>query len=113
MLAEEASEYCPAGETDTYIVRLAGDMDIHHADDVRSTLLTAIARAPRRADVVIDLRNSSFCDSSGLNVLLLARRRAQESGHSIRLAAPSHQMLRLLELTGSVGLFPVGPTVRD
>ncbi|MFD9304811.1 STAS domain-containing protein [Streptomyces sp. NPDC060048] len=93
------------------VVHVRGDMDVDHADELRSALLLAIDSAPARAAITVDLRNSSFCDSSGLNALLTARRRALESGHVLGLAAPSHQMLRLLELSDTADLFPLGPAL--
>ncbi|WP_418959791.1 STAS domain-containing protein [Streptomyces tritici] len=103
-------EHTPHTETDTrtedpYVLGLRGDMDLHHADELRALLFAGIAQAPDGAEIVIDLRNSSFCDTTGLNVLLAARDEALDRGHSVRLAAPSHQMVRLLEITGRVGLF--------
>ncbi|MEF2529352.1 MULTISPECIES: STAS domain-containing protein [Streptomyces] len=95
------------------VVRVSGEMDIDHAAALRTALDAAISRAPDRVDVVVDLRNSSFCDSSGLTVLLAAREKARADGHALRLAAPSHQLLRLLELTGSVELFSLGSTAED
>ncbi|MER5204110.1 STAS domain-containing protein [Streptomyces sp. NPDC002825] len=92
-----------------FVVWLSGDLDLDHSAELRSLLLDAVARAPRGADIVVDLQNSSFCDSAGLNLLLTARESALASGSRITLAAPSHQMVRLLEITGSVGLFGFGP----
>ncbi|MFD9355683.1 STAS domain-containing protein [Streptomyces sp. NPDC060031] len=103
----EAGLTAPTPET--CVVHVRGDMDLDHAEELRSALLFAVSHASRDATIDIDLRNSSFCDSSGLGVLLAARRRAEESGHVLRLTAPSHQMLRLLALSDSAALFPVGP----
>ncbi|GHG11305.1 STAS domain-containing protein [Streptomyces filamentosus] len=96
----------------TFVVRVAGDMDLEHAAGLRSLLLDGVARAPRGADVVVDLQNSSFCDSTGLTLLLAARQALRETGSRLTLAAPSHQMVRLLELTDCVGLFRLGPATR-
>ncbi|CAL9341561.1 Putative anti-sigma factor antagonist [Streptomyces sp. enrichment culture] len=95
------------------VVRVSGEMDLDHASELRTALDRAISRAADRADVVVDLRHSSFCDSAGLTVLLAAREKARADGHVLRLAAPSHQMLRLLELTGSFELFSFGSTAAD
>ncbi|WP_078857526.1 STAS domain-containing protein [Streptomyces sp. NRRL F-4474] len=94
-----------------YVVRVSGDMDLDHAAELRATLAEALAQAPEGAEIIVDLRNSSFCDSSGLNTLLDARRQALQAGQILRLAAPSHQLLRLLELTGSSGSFPLDAAV--
>lgn len=76
-------------------------------------LFKAIAEAPPGSEVLIDLTYSSFCDSSGLNTLLAARQRAAEAGHTFRLGAPSHQMLRLMEITAATGVFAMGPVPQD
>ncbi|GAA2778824.1 STAS domain-containing protein [Streptomyces showdoensis] len=94
-------------------VDIHGDMDIHHVPRWRAALDEALAGAPESAEVVVDLRNSSFCDSSGLNVLLAAAEKARRTGRILRLAVPSHQMLRLLDITGATNLLPVGPALPD
>ncbi|MFD6229236.1 STAS domain-containing protein [Streptomyces sp. NPDC060232] len=99
------------GHHDRYVVRVSGDMDLDHAGELRETLAAALSQAPEGADITVDLRNSSFCDSTGLNTLLNARRQGARTGHVLRLAAPSHQLLRLLELTGSSGSFPLDASV--
>ncbi|MBT2470039.1 anti-sigma factor antagonist [Streptomyces sp. ISL-66] len=94
---------------ETVVIRLSGEMDITRVSEVRAALLHAVTRADGPLDIVVDLSGLTFCDSSGLNVLLRARLEAVESGHTLRLAAPNPQMVRLLELTGALGLFPVDP----
>ncbi|MFJ4862842.1 MULTISPECIES: STAS domain-containing protein [unclassified Streptomyces] len=92
-----------------WVIHVRGVMDLDHLAELSAALLSGIqvAHEEGRADLVVDLTHSSFCDSSGLGALLRARRAAAEQGITVRLAAPSHQMLRLLELTGTQGLFPL------
>ncbi|AWZ06325.1 MULTISPECIES: STAS domain-containing protein [unclassified Streptomyces] len=103
-------------------VRPVGEMDIETASALLLALTEALAlaQAQTHADVnapaspakavVVDCSRLTFCDSSALNALLTARRAAQEAGTAIRLAAPGPQLLRLLEITGALALFPVDPT---
>ncbi|MFF8375609.1 STAS domain-containing protein [Streptomyces sp. NPDC015661] len=95
------------------VVRVSGEMDFEHAEELRASLAAALDGAPDGSDIVIDLRNSSFCDSSGLNVLLSVRLQALKRGVHLVLAAPSHQMVRLLEFTRSEGLFTYNPVATD
>ncbi|MFG2335205.1 STAS domain-containing protein [Streptomyces yangpuensis] len=99
------------GHSGPCVVPVSGDMDLDHVGELRETLAAALAQAPEGADIIVDLRNSSFCDSAGLNALLDARRQGIRTGHVLRLVAPSHQLLRLLELTGSNGSFPLDASV--
>ncbi|MFD0375958.1 STAS domain-containing protein [Streptomyces sp. NPDC127112] len=92
-----------------YVVRVSGEMDHDHAEQLSALLTAAVDETPEGADIIVDLRNSSFCDSSGLSVLLAARQQAQEARHHLVLAAPSHQLVRVLELTESADLFTLAP----
>ncbi|MFF5714096.1 STAS domain-containing protein [Streptomyces sp. 62] len=105
----------PTARTDRgrSVVRVSGEMDYEHAEELHASLATALDGAPAGSDIVVDLQNSSFCDSSGLNVLLSVRLEALKRGVHLVLAAPSHQMIRLLEFTGSDDLFTYVPVVTD
>ncbi|MER6443883.1 STAS domain-containing protein [Streptomyces venezuelae] len=93
------------------VVHITGEIDIHHAGELENLIMAALADPKSSTEIIVDLSNSSFCDSSGLNALLRAREAARRSGRSLSLAAPSHQMLRLLDLTGTAVLFPVRSAV--
>ncbi|MGW4745024.1 STAS domain-containing protein [Streptomyces sp. NPDC004290] len=95
------------------VVRVSGEMDFEHVRALTASFTAALEQAPAGADIVVDLRYSSFCDSSGLNALLAARRRALRRGQRLVLAAPSHQMIRLLERTHTDTLFTYAPAVTD
>ncbi|WP_051837258.1 STAS domain-containing protein [Streptomyces sp. NRRL F-2580] len=89
------------------VVRVSGEIDLDRAPQLRDALHTVITRpdgpdGPDGPDeIVVDLAELTFCDSSGLNALLQARLTAQEHGRRIRLHAPASQVMHLLELTGA------------
>lgn len=91
------------------VVHVSGEIDIQHAGELEGLLTVAFSSAEPSTAIIVDLSNSSFCDSSGLNALIRAREAGVRTGHALILAAPSHQMLRLLDLTGTAALFPVQP----
>ncbi|WP_327281328.1 STAS domain-containing protein [Streptomyces sp. NBC_01205] len=96
------------GITGRNVVRVVGELGLDHVRAVDEALLAVLADADGPTEIVVDLSNSSFCDSSGLNALLRARELGLRAGHTlVVLAAPSHQLLRLLHLTGSADLFLV------
>ncbi|MFJ8143138.1 STAS domain-containing protein [Streptomyces sp. NPDC096013] len=86
------------------VATVTGDLNVGSAPAVYQLALEAIHRWPH---VIIDLSGVTFCDSSGFNALLRLRRRAQESGNRLSLAAPPTQVARLLTLTGAGTVFPV------
>jgi anti-anti-sigma factor len=50
---------------------------------------------------MLDLRNLTFIDCSGLRVCLQARARAGVNGHTFQIVAASSFARRLFELTGT------------
>ena len=57
--------------------------------------------------VVIDLAGVSFIDSSGLRSLLALSRAADAQGSSVTLRSVGPEVARLLEITGTAGLFGI------
>ena len=92
------------------MVRLHGELDMATApllDDALSTVLGNEA-----VDVVVDLANLTFLDSTGISVLLGAGQRAGEAGRSFRVQAPNRPVRKALHLTGVeqiLGLEPDRP----
>lgn len=56
---------------------------------------------------MIDCSRLEFCDSTGLNVLLSARLRAEAEGGAVHLAAMRPTVARVLEITGAEAVFTV------
>ncbi len=80
------------------VAELAGELDIASAPALREELLSLLQRGSSR--LVIDLSKVSFCDASGLAVLVSTGRRARLLGGFLRLAAVSPQVSRVLQVTG-------------
>lgn len=93
----------------TVTLRPVGEIDIDTAPTLRIALSRALTHASPARPVVVDCSRLTFCDSSGLNALLTARLTAQETSTVVRLTAPNDQLMRLLEMTGTLPLFPIGP----
>lgn len=63
--------------------------------------------------LIIDLAGVSFCDVSGLAVLIGTQRRATARGITVRLAAPRPQVAKLLRITGLDHRFTICATLAD
>lgn len=79
------------------VLALSGDLDHDTADELGQALDTAAAETGR---ILVDCAELEFCDSSGLNTLLRARRAAKESGTELALIGQPGAIGRLLEITG-------------
>ena len=80
------------------VVALAGELDFDSAPLLRSLFEEALDVDEAR--VVVDCSDLTFCDSTGLNALVVARRAALERGSAVSVAAPPPAMARVLAMSG-------------
>ncbi|MFC5722168.1 STAS domain-containing protein [Streptomyces gamaensis] len=87
------------------VVTPAGELDHHTAELLRKPLDACVEEG--RARLVVDCSQLEFCDSTGLNVLLGARLKAEAAGGGIHLAAMRPVVARVFEITGAEAVFTV------
>jgi anti-anti-sigma factor len=97
------------GQNDYIIATISGDLDVACVPALREQLLGLLG--PHANRIVVDLSQVTFCDASGLAVLIGARRRAWLLDGSLRLAAPAPPVAAVLRLTGLDLQFEVFATV--
>ena len=95
----------------TQLFALHGSLDIATSPGLRAALLE-VAEDPGH-QIVVDLSQLEFLDSTGLGALIGAHKRAGEKGGSLRLVAQEGQILRLLRITGLLDVLAVYPTIDD
>jgi anti-sigma B factor antagonist len=91
------------------VVTVSGEVDVETAPRLRKALISAGALPSPR--VVVDLREVTFLDSTGLGVLVAGLKRARENGGDLRLVATSSHILRMLAITRLDSVFAVFPEV--
>ncbi len=91
------------------IAVLSGELGIASAPALREQLLSLLRAA---SHLIIDLSAVEHADASGLAVLVGSGRRARLLGGSLRLAAPSPEVARVLSATGLNQHLDTFPTVR-
>ncbi len=90
------------------ILRLAGELDLRGAQELRQRADTALYRRGTWR-LILNLRRVTFIDSSGLGVLLARHRSLALRGGVLVLVAPQPHVRSVLELSGLAGLLPVVP----
>lgn len=91
---------------DLHTVSVMGELDQGTVPELRGMLADAIGEAP--ASVLVDLSDCKFIDSTGLSLLVEAKRRLNDEDRRFGVCCPDADVRRLLELTGidrAVGLF--------
>ncbi|MFI1188841.1 STAS domain-containing protein [Streptomyces californicus] len=69
------------------VLRMSGELDLVSSPVVRQSVHDAVAEG--RHDVVLDLSEVFFCDSSGVGVLIASRRLMKSCGGRLRLILPA------------------------
>lgn len=92
------------------VLSVHGELDISTSASLRDRFLT-ILKNTTTAAVIIDLSGVSFCDASGLALLIGAKRRARLHGLTVVLAAPRSNVAKLLRITGLDRAFTIHPTL--
>lgn len=94
-----------AGGTAT--VALRGEVDIMTVDQVRVALGEALATGLR--EIVVDLTDLAFIDSTGLGALVFGFQRARDAGVRFRLAHPTRSVHQILVLSGLLEVVELTP----
>jgi anti-sigma B factor antagonist len=89
-----------------HTVSVSGELDQGTAPELRSVLSGALGDAS--GAVLVDLSDCKFIDSTGLSLLVEAKRMLADEQRRFGVCCPDPDVRRLLELTGigeAVGLF--------
>lgn len=75
--------------------------------------LTILLHSEETQNLIIDLAEVDYCDSSGLSAILLAFRILQSNEGQIRLASPTKNVKTLIEISQLDRILPIFNTVDE
>jgi anti-anti-sigma factor len=87
------------------LVRVSGEFDLAATQAVEDALLSVEDEANRV--IVLDLREVTFLDSTGLRAITSADHRAREAGHELKIVRGPEQVQKLLYVTGMDKILPL------
>ncbi|MCL5997655.1 MAG: STAS domain-containing protein [Chloroflexi bacterium] len=93
------------------IMQVSGRLDASTVSILERALLRAFSLGAKA--IVIDMGEVTYISSSGLRVLLTARRQARERGGDILLCALSPNVRDVLDMVGFTALFSICSTLDD
>ncbi len=79
-------------------IAVEGEVDLATVEELESAIDRVFS--DNSHPLVVDLRESSFMDSTGLKALVMANRNFDESGRSFAVAVSSGPVARLIDLSG-------------
>lgn len=94
------------------VAALATEVTIANAQLLRDKLESALRRTGV-TDLVLDLGNVPYMDSSGLGCLITVSTRARGIGKRLLLYRPSREVRNLLDAAQLMGLFPMLSSEED
>jgi len=83
---------------DRLVLRVEGELDLSTVDQFAGALDDALEAEP--GEIVLDLRDLHFIDSSGVGAYVTAYRRARSRQVRLRIGDRSPAVARVLELSG-------------
>jgi len=94
-------------DTGVSIVRVRGELD----QATSPALEDALTKAASGHNVVLDLTDCSFIDSSAIRVVLAGARHVEEGGGGMSLVVPAAGVLRALEIANVQARVSIHPSV--
>ena len=79
------------------VVEVDGEIDVSTADALRDELSVLLERD--RTDLVIDLRQVRFMDSTGLGLLVGTLKKVRNLGGTLQLVIDSERLLKVFRIT--------------
>lgn len=97
---------------DILIIKLSGELDHHHADDIRESLDMQLEDSSIR-HLIFDLRNLHFMDSSGIGVFIGRYKTINKRGGQVCITHISSQLARIMDVSGLYRILKVYDTVEN
>lgn len=93
------------------LVTLPAEIDLTNAPAIQAGLLAALDEPGL---VIADMSGTTFCDSAGLRVLVIARDRARDRGSALRIIIrPDGSVARTMAILGLDRMLPVYASMQD
>lgn len=93
------------------VVAVSGELDHHTAPELKRALHD-VPFAPE-TPTVIDLTELTYCDSTGITVLVTAYQRAKRQGSALVVAGLDAGLMRVFHIVGLDQILTFAPTVAD
>jgi anti-sigma B factor antagonist len=92
----------------TYVISLAGVVDLYTAPEFKQQLLEVIAQGGTQ--VIVDFTNTTFIDSTTLGVLVGGVKRLRTNDGQLSLVCSDRNITKIFEITGLDRVFSIYPT---
>ena len=95
-------------DDNSYVIALAGEVDLYTAPEFKQQLLEVVGQGA--SDVVVDLSDTTFIDSTSLGVLVGGVKRLRAQDGRLSLVCSDRNIRKIFEITGLDRVFTIHPT---
>ena len=95
----------------TYVISLAGEVDLYTAPEFKQQLLEVIGQGGR--EVIVDFTDTTFIDSTTLGVLVGGVKRLRSNDGQLSLVCSDRNITKIFEITGLDRVFTIYQTRGD
>jgi len=92
-------------QKDVAVIILKGEVDAYTCARLREAMIEAIEDGG--ANLVVDMKNVEYIDSSGLGTLVGGLKRVSERQGTIAVVCTNPQIRKVFDITGLVKVFPI------
>ena len=93
------------------IVAVGGEIDVYTAPKLRDKLSELVATGAY--DIVVDMHEVEFLDSTGLGVLVGGLKKVRAHDGSLRLVCNQDRLLKIFRITGLAKVFVIHETADE
>jgi anti-sigma B factor antagonist len=93
------------------IVSVGGEIDVYTAPKLRDKLSELVASGAY--DIVVDMQQVEFLDSTGLGVLVGGLKKVRAHDGSLRLVCNQDRLLKIFRITGLAKVFVIHETADE
>lgn len=94
-----------------HCIAVGGEIDLATVPELEGAIEAVLGENAH--SLVVDLRETSFMDSTGLKALVMAHRRFDEKGRQFAIAVSGGPVSRLIDLSGVESSIRVVETIDD
>ena len=98
-------------EGDKTVVVVGGEIDVYTAPKLREQLIDLVSNGSYQ--LVVDMENVDFLDSTGLGVLVGGLKRVRAHDGSLQLVCTQERILKIFRITGLTKVFPIHSSVEE
>ena len=92
-------------ENDKLVLDLSGDLDVYSEEEFKSLIEDEIETVNK--DILIDIKNLDYLDSTGLGSLIFILKEIEKDGHKIVIENLNNSILKLFKITKLEDMFEI------